>query len=252
VDGAAQRRHPLTTAVGGLPSPVVEDVDPWTAIGVIAAAVGIVASIGSAMRWVRARWQRTRTLRKRLDQVEHENATLARTATAISQVMLDGITWKGWRIPPPELEAPLDILRETDRALERLHARVRAMRAEEAVERLRADIERAIAALRRGVDLYRQGTWATYREAAPEEGAPPRRFGATDPATGRRRYLPAASGDDPLPALHAEEAVEEARRRSRDVDLFVRSAWHQIGDDARADAFSAAWPTREYEVLGPP
>jgi hypothetical protein len=230
----------------------VEDVDPWTAIGVIAAAVAIVASVGSMMRWVRARWQRTRTLRNRLDRVEQENAALVRTATAISRAMIEGITWRGWRIPPPELEAHLDALRETDRALERLHARVRAMRAEPAVERLRADIEAAIAALRRGVDLYRQGTWVTYRKAAQEGGSASERFAATDPTTGRRRYEPAASGDDPLPALGGEDAVEEARRRARDVDLFVRSAWYQIDDVERAEAFSAAWPTREYEVLGPP
>lgn len=229
----------------------MEDVDPWTAIGVIAAAVGIVASVGSAMRWVRARWQRTRTLRNRLLQVEHENGKLVAAAVAISEKMLAGITWRGWRVPPPELEDHLVVLRETDRALERLHARVRAMRAEDAVERLRADIEQAVAALRRGVDLYRQGTWATYREAADDDRLP-RRFSPIDPESGRRRFRPTASGDGPLPALHSEEAVEEARRRSRDVDLFVRSAWHQIGDDARAGTFSADWPLREYEVLGPP
>ena len=230
----------------------MEDVDPWTAIGVIAAAVGIVASVGSAMRWVRARWQRTRTLRNRLLQVEHNNEKLVGAATAISERMLDGITWQGWRVPPPELEGHLDVLGETDRALERLHARVRAMRAEDAVERLRADIEQAVAALRRGVDLYRQGTWATYRAAAVDDDHRPRRFLPTDPETGRRRFQPSASGDGPLPALHGEEAVEEARRRARDVDLFVRSAWHQIGDDARAGAFGAGWPLREYEVLDPP
>ena len=76
----------------------MEDVDPWTAIGVIAAAVGIVASVGSAMRWVRARWQRTRTLRNRLLQVEHENGKLVAAAVAISEKMLAGITWRGW--PP--------------------------------------------------------------------------------------------------------------------------------------------------------
>ncbi len=230
----------------------MEDVDPWTAIGVIAAAVGIVASVGSAMRWVRARWQRTRTLRDRVLQVEHENGRLVAAAVAISEKMLDGITWQGWRIPPPELEAHLDVLRETDRALERLHARVRAMRAENAVERLRADIEQAVAALRRGVDLYRQGTWATYRAAAEDDDRLPRRFSPTDPETGRRHLRPSASGDGPLPALRSEEAVEEARRWTRDVDLFVRSAWHQIGDDVRAGAFSAGWPLREYEVLDPP
>jgi hypothetical protein len=229
----------------------VEDVDPWTAIGVIAAAVGIVASAGSAMRWVRARWQRTRTLRNRLLQVEHENGRLAGAATVISERMIAGITWQGWRIPPPELEDHLDTLRDTDRALERLHARVRAMRAEPAVERLRADIEEAVSALRRGVDLYRQGTWATYRQAAADDRLPGR-FSPTDPETGRRSLQPSKSGDGPLPALHGEGAVEEARRRARDVDLFVRSAWHQIGDDARAGAFSAGWPLREYEVLGPP
>jgi hypothetical protein len=144
-------------------------------------------------------------------------------------------------------------LDEIDRALESLHARVRGVRAEPAVERLRADIEMAVTTLRRGVDIHTQGTWATYREAFyddyPTEDDRRRTFSEPDPTTGKRRYFPGASGQDPAPPLHDEEAVEEVHRLSRELDLSVRSAWHQIGDDERAKAFSTGWPRRSYEIL---
>jgi hypothetical protein len=39
-----------------------------------------------------------------------------------------------------------------------------------------------------------------------------------------------------------DKAVEEVHRLTRDLDLAVRSAWHQIGDDERAEAFRSCWP----------
>lgn len=223
------------------------DVDPWLAVGVVAAAVGIVAWLGSVVRWCRARWQRRRSLRDRLDEVERQNQVLVGTAAGLSLTMVhEGVTWSGWRIPAPELTGGLETLNELDRALERLHAQVRGVRAEPAVERLRADIEQALTILRRGVDLYRQGTWATYRTVISDET--PRTFRPEDPATGRRRYMPSAAGEEPVPALHSREAVEEVRRLARDLDLCVRSAWYQIGDEDRAGAFTAGWPMRTYEL----
>jgi hypothetical protein len=225
----------------------VDDVDPWVALGVVAAAVGIVAWLGSVVRWCRAWWQRHRTLRSQLEQVEQQNRELVSTATAMSRAMVDGITWSGWRIAPPELEGNLGALRDVDRELERLHARVRGVRAEPAVERLRADIEQAVTILHGGADLYGQGRWATYREALSEEYS--RTFGDEDRASGKRKYEPSAAGEEPMPALHSAASAEEARRLARDLNLSVRSAWHQIGDDDKANAFAADWPTRTYEVL---
>jgi hypothetical protein len=68
-----------------------------------------------------------------------------------------------------------------------LHARVRGVRAEPAVGRCRASIELANTILRRGVDLYTEGTWATYREAVRDEY--PRTFTRADSDTGRQRYF---------------------------------------------------------------
>jgi hypothetical protein len=158
----------------------------------------------------------------------------------------DGITWTGWRIPPPELEPHFLSFAGIDRSLERLHARVRGLRAEPAVERLRADIELAVTILRRGVDLYTGGTWATYREAVRDDY--PRTFTPADPDTGKRRYFMGAGGQDPVPALHDERAVAAVHDLTRDLELAIRSAWHQIGEDERAEAFSSDWPQRSYEI----
>ena len=174
---------------GHLPSPIVEGTDIWSVGGitVIAGAIAIVAGVGSLLRWLRAQWQRRHVLRDPLDEVEEENTRLRNTAVEVSRMMIDPrITWTGWRIPPPELTPDLMRLAEIDRALEGLHARVRGVRAEPAVERLRADIELAVTTLRRGVDLHTEGTWATYREAIgddyPERSEP-------DPTTSKQRYL---------------------------------------------------------------
>jgi hypothetical protein len=243
-----------------LPSPTVEDTDIWSVGGIsvitgaIAAAIAIVAGVGSWLRWLRARRQRRHVLRDLLDEVEEQNTRLRNTAVEVSRVMIEsGITWTGWRIPPPELTPHLMSLAEIDRALESLHARVRGVRAEPAVERLRADIELAVTTLRRGVDLHTEGSWATYREAFhddyPDHDDRPRTFTKPDPTTSKRRYFGGASGQDPVPALHDEKAVDEVHRLSRDLDLAVRSAWHQMGDDERAAAFSAGWPRRSYEIV---
>jgi hypothetical protein len=187
-------------------------------------------------------------LRDLLDEVEEQNTRLRTTAVEVSRLMFEpGITWTGWRIPPPELTPHLMSLGEIDRALESLHARVRGVRAEPAVERLRADIELAITIVRRGVDLHTEGTWATYREAIRDDY--PRTFTEPDPTTGKQRYFAGASGQAPVPALHDKEAVDEVHRLSRELDLVVRSAWHQIGDDERTKAFSTGWPRLSYEIL---
>jgi hypothetical protein len=227
----------------------VESTDIWSVggIGVIAGAIAIVAGLGSLLRWLRAQWQRRHVLRKLLDEAEKQNTTLRDTAVRVSWVMIEsGIGWRGWRMPPPELEPHLRSLCEIDRALESLHARVRGVRAEPAVERLRADIELAVTTLRRGVDLHTEGTWATYREFPGDDS----RMTVTkpDPTTSKRRYFPGASGQEPVPVLHDDEAVEEVHRLSRDLDLAVRSAWRQIGDDERAAAFSTGWPRRCYDL----
>jgi hypothetical protein len=234
----------------------VEDPEIWSVGGIsaIAGAIAIVAGLGSLLRWFRSQWQRRNVLRDLLEEVEEQNARLRTTAVEVSSVMIDpGITWTGWRIPPPELRPHLMSLAEIDRALESLHARVRGVRAEPAVERLRADIELAVTTLRRGVDLHTEGTWATYREAFyddyPNRDDRPRTFTEPDPTTSKRRYFGGASGQDPVPALHDEESVEEVHRLSRALNLAVRSAWHQIGDDDRATAFSAGWPQRSYEIV---
>jgi hypothetical protein len=140
----------------------------------------------------------------------------------------------------------LRTLADIDQALERLHASVRGLRAEPAVERLRADIELAMTILRRGVDLHTEGTWATYREASRDDY--PRTFTPADPDTGKQRYFIGAGGQAPVPALHDDKAVEEVHHLTRDRDLAVRSAWHQIGDDERAEAFSSGWPRWSYEI----
>jgi hypothetical protein len=226
----------------------MDDVDlwNWTTVGVLAAAVAIVAWLGSVLHWCRAWWQRHHTLRRLLADLEAQNTTLVAAATDLSRAMIAGVGWSGRRIAPPELAADLDRLDEIDRALERLHARVRGLRAEAGAETMRADLEQAVAMLRRGVDLYRQGTWATYR-ASRDDGVP-RRFGPPD-AEGRRPYLVDAAGDEPVPALHGDgAAVDEARRLARDLELMVRSACYRLGDPERAESFTAGWPTRSYEL----
>jgi hypothetical protein len=221
----------------------MDDVDlwNWTTVGVLAAAVAIVAWLGSVLHWCRAWWQRHHTLRLLLADLEAQNTTLVDTAAGLSRSMIAGVGWSGWRTAPPELAADLDRLDAIDRALERLHARVRGLRAEAGAETMRADLEQAVAILRRGVDLYRQGTWATYRTWPDDEV--PRTFGPPD-AEGRRRYLVSAAGEDPVPALHGDDAADEARRLARDLELMVRSACYRLGDPERAEAFTAGWPTR--------
>jgi hypothetical protein len=217
----------------------VDDLDTWATIGAVAAAVGIVAWLGTVIRWSRARWQRRHTLRALLEGVEHQNEELEKAATEISLAMIEGVEWHGWRIVPPQLKPGVDMLGDADAALEQLHARTRGVRAEPAVERLRADIERAIFILRRRADLYYEGTMATYRLALNE---PP------GGEIGLHSYQPGAGGDDPAPALHGEDAAEEARQLDRELDLMVRSAWHQIGDDERAAGFKAGWLVRSYQL----
>jgi hypothetical protein len=227
----------------------VEDADIWSAatVGAIAAAIAIVAGAVGLVRWLRGEWQRRRSLRELLDEVENQNNALVATAVELSRTMIeDGITWAGWRIPPPEVEPHLRTFASIDQALERLHAQVRGLRAEPAVERLRADVELAVTILRRGVDLYTEGTWATYREAVRDEY--PRTFTPADPQTRKQHYFMGAGGQDPAPVLHNENAVEEVHRLTRDLDLAVRSAWHQIGDEQRAAAFKSDWPRRSYEI----
>lgn len=254
--GRAANRFPSVPATGPPPgqrfdlrSPVVEDTEIWSAatVGVIAAAIAIVAGVVGLFRWFRAQWQRRRTLRDLLDEVETQNRTLVTTAVELSRTMIEGgITWTGWRIPPPELEPRFKTLASIDRALERLHARVRGLRAEPGVERLRADIELAVTILRRGVNLYTEGTWATYREAIRDDY--PRTFTPADPDTRKQRYFMGAGGQDPAPVLHDESAVEEVHHLTRDLELAVRSAWHQIGDEPRATAFESDWPRRSYDI----
>jgi hypothetical protein len=97
----------------------VEDADIWSVggISVIAAAIAIVAGVGSLLRWLRAQWQRRHVLRDLLDEVEEQNTRLRTTAVEVSRLMFEpGITWTGWRIPPPELTPRLMRLAEIDRA----------------------------------------------------------------------------------------------------------------------------------------
>jgi hypothetical protein len=87
---------------------MVEDTDIWSVgsisviTGAIAGAIAIVAGVGSVLRWLRARRQRGHVLRDLLDEVEEQNTRLRNTAVEVSGVMIEpGITWAGWRIPPP-------------------------------------------------------------------------------------------------------------------------------------------------------
>jgi hypothetical protein len=222
------------------------DIWNWATVGIIAAAIAIVAWLRSVYHWLRVDWQRRRALRKLLKAVEARNYDLRGAVNGAGRVMVrDGVTWAGWRIPPPNLVDFFRALMENDRALEQLHARVRGVRSEAAVERLRADIEQAVNILRSGVGLHLAGLWSVYRESFHD---PNNEWFYVRLDDEPRKYGTGAGRDAPVPTLYEEGAVEKARQLSRDLDLVVRSAWYQARKEKRAEKFEAGWPMVCYEL----
>ena len=131
---------------------------------------------------------------------------------------------------PRPLKGRLTYLDATIDELERTVAQVRAVEADGATERLRADVERLSRVIRDAASEYLSGTVCSYREGR-----------------GQPIYSAQAGSFAITPTLHGTQALL-VRELPEEATMLFRTCWYRLQADSMAERYRALWPIEQHEV----
>lgn len=196
-------------------------------LGGVAAALALYEGVIRASRWMR--WRRTlHTLEATFRNLGRTESRLRHVVADIEGQLAEGAGWAGWDVWPDPLTKPLTHLTGSIGTLDEIIAIVRSLVADEARERLRADIEQLSRCMRRAATLYLHGTLHTYRAT---QGRP------IPGSAGGREQVRSLGNVDP----REFEAVRD------EAKLLYVSIWYQLGQrQTRMEGFGE-WPLTTVE-----
>lgn len=200
-----------------------------TTVGAVASAIAIASALYGTVVW----WRQRRvlgelgSLAQRLLRVDRRLVALA---VDVDALLAKGVGWHGVEIEPPMLRGHRDYMWAQIDELERARARVRALAARGATERIRETVEEAIETLRRACVVYFDGTMTAYQEA---QGVP---------------MPPGATGRDPTAVLHESPDAGDLPELRKSMELAVRTVAHQLERPGVAEGYRCRWPLTRAEV----
>jgi hypothetical protein len=140
-------------------------------VGGVAAALAIAAALLGAIRWLYRHHRRNKLLdrlRTEVRELDRLDRLLGHSTMQMDQLFTKGFPWAGYAIFDGEMGDHLNTLQQIAGQTADLAARVRALNAQGADERLRGDIEGVAQGLRQVTPLYIWGIVDTYRRAGTD------------------------------------------------------------------------------------
>lgn len=167
------------------------------------------------------------TLAQRLLRLDRRLVALA---VDLDALLTGGVGWHGIDIEPPMLRGHREYMWAQIDELERTRARVRALAARGATERIRETVEEAVETLRQAFVIYFDGTLTSYREA---QGDP---------------VPPGATGRDPAAVLHESPTASGLAQLRKSMELAVRTVAYQLERPGIAEGYRCHWPLTRADV----
>ena len=209
-------------------------------VGGIAAALAIAGAFGGALAWlyryIRRRHLLSR-LREEVREIQEIDRELREATMDMERLFSDGFPWAGYAIFTGEMGKHLDTLQGLAQQAGDAVARTRALDANGADERLRADAEQVGEGLRRVIPLYIWGIVSSYRGNYPT----PKKVASKAAEQGLVHIPPSATGREPTRTLRYDDRplVRDLRLHLR---VLFRSVVMRLKLEDLNDIHFAAWP----------